>query len=233
MSKTIIYSCVTGKYDKVLATILGSQPLHEDDVSYVLFSDQHQKETKHISPGTHVEWTIRPTHWAHALCQRRTARWHKVNSHVVFPDAEFVVWFDGSQRIKQIKVHEALVQPAMEEHDIATFKHPDRTCVFQELAACVKLKKDNETLMRSQLEVYREAGYPTFNGMVETACLVRRHCPDVIRFNKLWWNQLDNYSYRDQLSFNYVAWKLGLKYGRIPGRRDTSDYCDFTRHGQG
>jgi hypothetical protein len=233
MTKTVVYSCVTGKYDKVMTTILGSTALPEDDVSYVLFSDQHTTETSFLAPGAHTEWSVRPPHWKHPLCQRRTARWHKLNSHVLFPDAEFVVWFDGSQRIKPIEVHKQLVLPNMAEHDIATFKHPDRTCVYQELAACTKMKKDNVALMRSQMDVYRKAGYPTFNGMVETACLVRRHSAESICFNKLWWGQLQNYSYRDQLSFNYVAWQLDLKYGRIPGRRDTSDYCDFIRHGQG
>lgn len=233
MSKTVVYSCVTGKYDKVMTTILGSQALPEDDVSYVLFSDQHKVETTYLATGNHIEWSIRPPKWKHPLCQRRTARWHKVNSHVLFPDAEFVVWFDGSQRIKPIQVHKDLVLPCMTDHDIAAFKHPDRTCVYQELAACKKLKKDNAALMESQIQVYRKAGYPPFNGLVETACLVRRHTPEAILFNKSWWDQLQNYSYRDQLSFNYAAWKLGIKYGCVPGRRDASAYCDFIKHGQG
>lgn len=233
MSKTVVYSCVTGRYDKVMTTLLGSQAIPEDDISYVLFSDQHAVEKKYTAPGKRIEWSIRPPHWTHPLCQRRTARWHKLNSHVLFPDAEFVVWFDGSQQIKPIQVREQLVLPHLTNCDIATFKHPDRTCVFQELAACVKLKKDNAALMRSQLDEYRKAGYPPFNGLVETACLVRRHTPETISFNKSWWGQIQSYSYRDQLSFNYIAWKLGMKYGHVPGRRDKSDFCTFIHHGQG
>ena len=26
-----------------------------------------------------------------------------------------------------------------------------------------------------------------------------------------WWNQIKNFSKRDQLSFNYVVWKTGIK----------------------
>ena len=27
---------------------------------------------------------------------------------------------------------------------------------------------------------------------------------------KIWWNEIKNYSYRDQLSLNYAIWKLNL-----------------------
>ena len=26
-----------------------------------------------------------------------------------------------------------------------------------------------------------------------------------------WWDEIKNYSYRDQLSFNYAMWKTGIK----------------------
>lgn len=233
MSKTVVYSCVTGNYDKVMGAILASTAQAERDTSFVLFTDQFQNESISNSSNYPLPWSIRPLVWEHPICRRRTARWHKINSHVLFPDAENVVWFDGSQRLKPIGMFADLVQPGLSNHDIATFKHPERTCVFQELQACKKLKKDNNLLMESQIEAYRKDGYPPFNGMVETACLLRRHSPAVVRFNKLWWEQIQSYSYRDQLSFNYVIWKLKLEYGRIPGCRINSKYCDFVMHGHG
>jgi hypothetical protein len=231
MSKTVVYSCVTGNYDQVLKSILASTAQAEDDTSYVLFTDQAVKGQPFVPTSGHPPWLIKPLAWKHPLCRRRTARWHKVNSHVLFPETENVVWFDGSQRVKSIAVHSELVVPGLDKHDIATFKHPERICVFQELQACKKLKKDNDLLMESQVAMYRKDGYPPFNGMVETACLLRRHSPDVVRFNKLWWEQIRQHSYRDQLSFNYVLWKLNLEYARIPGSRIKSQYCDFVTHG--
>jgi hypothetical protein len=232
MSKTVIYSCVTGGYDNIQRTILNSKAIPEDDVSYVLFSDQQQEETTYTVSGSSLTWSIRPPVWQHQLCQRRTARWHKVNSHVLFPQAEFVVWFDAAHRIKPVRVHREIVLPYLAEHDIAAFKHPDRTCVYQELEACKHYKKDNPTLMQQQIAGYRREGYPPFNGLVETSCLARRHTSAVVQFNQAWWGQLEHHSYRDQLSFNYTSWKLGIKYGHIPGRRDASAFCDFVRHSQ-
>jgi len=43
----------------------------------------------------------------------------------------------------------------------------------------------------------------------------------------LWWNCIDKYSRRDQLSFNYVLWKLGVPchyfFGKGKNARNTED----------
>ena len=231
MSKTVVYSCVTGNYDKMSETILASRAQPEEDVSYVLFTDGIDGERVHRAEGSDITWSVRPPHWKHQICRRRTARWHKLNSHVLFPDAEYTVWLDGSQRIKTIRPYYDLVAPYLVRHNIATFKHPNRTCVFQEIEACKMRRKDNHALMDRQAEAYRKASYPPFNGMVETACLVRRNCIEVSRFNNVWWDQMVNHSYRDQLSFNYTAWMLKQDYGLIPGCRDKSKFFDFVMHG--
>jgi hypothetical protein len=232
MSKTVIYSCVTGNYDKLLSAILASRAIPEKDVTYVLYTDQPGVPEKYMSSGSHLAWEIRPPVWKHRLCRRRTARWHKIMSHVLFPEAEHTIWLDGSQRLHAVKASEILL-PHLQDNHVATFKHPDRTCVYQELHACRRLKKDNAVLMERQMKAYRTDGYPTFNGLVETACVLRTNRPEQIEFNQLWWKQIKQHSFRDQLSFNYVAWKLGMKYGRVPGCRAKSDFCDFVMHGHG
>ena len=232
MSKTVIYSCVTGNYDKLLSAILASRAIPEEDVSYVLFTDQTGLPEKYRATGSHLSWEIRPLEWQHKLCRRRTARWHKLMSHLLFPEAEHTIWLDGSQRLHAVAAAKILL-PHLGDKSIATFKHPDRTCVFQELHACKRLKKDNAVLMERQLEAYRKEGYPVFNGMVETACVIRKQGPEQLEFNRLWWQQIKQHSFRDQLSFNYVAWKLGMSYGRVPGCRAKSDFCAFVMHGKG
>lgn len=232
MIDTVIYSCVTGGYDKLGSGVLASEAIEESNTMFVLFTDNVDEARKYAKMH-HVEWEIRPLAWKHPLCRRRTARWHKINSHVLFPHHRNSIWLDGSQRMRQIKPCHEFVDRILPGYEIATFKHPDRTCVYQELQACKKLKKDNALLMEQQIQQYRSEGYPAFNGMVETACVVRRNYPGVIEFNSLWWEQLRKHSLRDQLSFNYVAWKLNVNYGRIPGCRVKSPFFDFVPHGHG
>jgi hypothetical protein len=60
---------------------------------------------------------------------------------------------------------------------------------------------------------YRQQGYPEHNGLVEDNFLMRRHNePEMIRFAEEWWKNVLEFSRRDQLSFNYVAWKLGTDF---------------------
>jgi hypothetical protein len=226
-----VYSCVTGDYDNFHKTILASAVLPDttDTVEYVLYTDNlFDKEYTNKASG--ITWQIRPLIWKHQFCNTRTARFHKVNSHLVAPNSDFSVWVDGSHTIKYIKLWEELHKYIKPEIPVYTFKHPIRTCVYQELAACIKYKKDHPDIMQKQIKRYKKESYPPYAGMVETACVVRRHTSEVTLFNKMWWDEINRGSYRDQLSFNYVARKLNLPYDFIPGERDKSPFFLYKPH---
>jgi hypothetical protein len=235
MKKVVLYSCVTNKYDIVENTILASIGCNEEEIKFVLFTDSPLKgdtPKKVTSSGAAITWELRPLVWKHPLCKRRTARYHKVNSHVLNLDADYTIWIDGSQQIKPVPLVKQLVNPLINKYMLASFKHPERTCIYQEMQACRKLRKDNPQLMANQINAYRKEGYPPYNGLVETACVLRKQCDQITEFNKLWWSQIENHSFRDQLSFNYVAWKLKQEYGKIPGSRMKSTFFDFISHGK-
>lgn len=239
--KTTIYSCVTGNYDNVLTSLFRSKTYADEHTEFVLFSDRADlvktgKEDSFRVPGTHVTWRIKPIIYRHPVCNIRTARWHKVNSHLAVPDCDASVWIDGTQLIKVNNLREDLVEPYFQTKEnlkvkpIATFKHPERTCVYQEGAACRKLGKDNAAVIRRQLQAYRSDNYPPYNGMVETACVVRSNSLAVMEFNEFWWDEIAKYSRRDQLSFNYTGWKTKISHGFIAGHRIKSPYFDFVPH---
>ena len=47
---------------------------------------------------------------------------------------------------------------------------------------------------------------------IEGALIVRKHNEkECVYLMEQWWEQIKNYSHRDQLSFNYVLWKTGKK----------------------
>lgn len=233
MSKVLVYSCVTGNYDNLELGLLASRVKAEESVQYVLFTD-------HLAPGaapepyrnsnSDVTWELRPLMWQHPFCARRSARWHKVNSHLISDVADYTVWLDGTQRIREVALVEALTKAIDPSFELASFRHPERTCAYQELHECIRLKKDNPSLMRNQLEQYRKSQYPPYHGLVETSCVMRKSTPSVTAFNQLWWLQLQKHSYRDQLSFNYAAWCLDLPYAHIPGHRTKSAFFEYAPH---
>jgi len=228
----LVYSCVTGGYDQVAKTLLSRTGISDDRVRYVLYTDQVSSVTPEAEDDPKTSfWTLRPLLWRHPLCSRRTARWHKVNSHKLDVSSLVTVWIDGSHRFKEgVNVVDDLVAQATRLTDLATFKHPERNCVYQEILACKQFRKDNPVLMDAQINRYRAEGYPAYAGMVETSCVVRKSSAAVTQFNNAWWQQIEAGSYRDQLSFNYVARKQNFLYGIVPGDRVNSPFFEYVGH---
>lgn len=222
-----VYSCVTDGYDNLAKILFASQTTTDSDVAYVLYTNKVAEASKLAADS---RWDVRPVRYSHPVCPRRTARWHKVNSQVLFPDSDYVIWIDGNQRIKVADFHSKVISESLSSADIAAFRHPDRSCVYQELTACENLRKDSVELMRAQIKRYRKEAYPAYHGLVETSCVARRRSVGVAKFNTAWWSEIDKGSVRDQLSFNYVSWKLKMTYGIISGCRDNSPYFQFSPH---
>jgi hypothetical protein len=118
--------------------------------------------------------------------------------------------------------------------DVATFKYPStygpRDCVYQEAEACIKRRKDRPDVIEAQMARYRAEGYPEHGGLVETSVVVRTFGETVRRFNAAWWREICSGSRRDQLSFNYVAWKLDLNYSLLPGSRVSNPFATWRPH---
>ena len=76
--------------------------------------------------------------------------------------------------------------------------------------------KDKPEFIKKQIEKYKKEDYPRDNGMLIAMELVRRHNEmDVVKTMEHWWKEIENHSRRDQISFNYVAWKNKLKFNYI------------------
>lgn len=100
--------------------------------------------------------------------------------------------------------------------DFNLLKHPNRNCVYQEAEACIKRKKDNVNVIKAQVINYRALGYPFNNGMVATGMLIRKRSKAINDFCEKWWQEVNRFSKRDQLSFNFINWKNPIPYHLIP-----------------
>jgi len=233
MSKVLVYSCVTGNYDNILSAILASTSVAEKGVRYVLYTDKlhaGMPPTHFKAKQSSITWELRPLLWQHPVCPRRTARWHKINSHLLPDSVNYTIWIDGAQKIKKIPLASRILSSVPACTLLAAFKHPWRTCVYQEAAACIKRKKDDIRLLRCQADHYVAEGYPEQNGLVETGCVLRKHCTKTANFNKNWWAQLEQFSSRDQMSFNYAAWQTGITIQHMPGSGTESEFFDYVSH---
>jgi hypothetical protein len=95
--------------------------------------------------------------------------------------------------------------------------------------------------MRNQFQNYISEGLPDNLEHFSTTCLIRKHNDKILKLQNIWWQQISQFSRRDQLSFNYSLWKTGVKCETIKGycrplphmeHVKYSDYFNMTEHGK-
>lgn len=127
----------------------------------------------------------------------------------IFDNYEYSVYLD-CKRPYSIDFN-YLLEHMLPGSDILTRQHRRRSCIYDEGEFCIKKKKDKKEVISDQLDFYRSEKYPDHNGLHASGLLLRRHTERVKEFLKLWWEQVEKHSHRDQISLPYVAWKYGMK----------------------
>jgi len=146
---------------------------------------------------------------------RRTARHYKTLPHMYMPDADVWIWLDCNVRLKLSP--QELVKRYLHS-DFATFKHPDRNCLYKEAVFCSKVGKDRKNVIAAQTRRYRVAKMPQNWGLAETRIVIRRNTPEIQALNEDWWTEIRLHSVRDQISLPYVCWSHKMRWEVIPGR---------------
>ena len=91
--------------------------------------------------------------------------------------------------------------------------------------------KDDPNLITKQMNRYVKEHYPPNNSLAVTMQLLRRHNQkDCIKAMEKWWEEIKYNSKRDQLSFNYIAWKQNLKFNYIEGDARNNEFFSVSIH---
>jgi len=183
-------------------------PLHEPKdywgCHFVCFTDRADLRSE--------RWQV--VHQARALSPRRSNRHVKALLHryvsgpTLYIDAEFQVVADPRP----------VAEAALERHHWAATRHPNRDCLFDEAAVCLeKNRVESPEALTAQVDRYRAVGMPEHSGLWAGNIIARRGDPESQRLGDDWWAEIERGSERDQVSLPFVAWKLGLPPGEIPG----------------
>lgn len=215
MNRTVIYTAIFGGYDELREPVFVPK-----NCDFVCFTDRPQKskiwQMHIVDPPVPGDMT-------------RSNRRIKILAHEYVPEYEYSVYLDGTFLVHG-DVNE-LVEKYLENANMAAYPHPERRCIYEEAEAVVRAGKDGPEVVRRQMMRYRAEGYPARNGLIMSGILVRRHhAPDVRRTMELWWREESTQSKRDQLSFNYAAWRTSLPFVYIPGNLKDNPYLHRRRH---
>ncbi|MBI3573831.1 DUF616 domain-containing protein [Candidatus Kaiserbacteria bacterium] len=223
-NRSVIYTAIFGKKDTL------HDPLFvPPGWDLVCFTDQ--------SLSSRV-WQVRRVE-APEKDPTRSARKYKILAHEWLSEYDVSVWIDGNILIKKdlrelVSRYLAsanlavLDHSALKEIPLSTLQAHEERLLWME---SIGKHQDDAGLIRRQGEAYRHAGYPDTQGLACTLFMIRRHQkPDVITAMERWWEELSKWSKRDQMSFNYAAWKTGLRFNYIPLDAFGNEYMDRLNH---
>lgn len=149
---------------------------------------------------------------------RRVGKIPKFLTHRLFPSARYSIWLDSKLRLQSdpLLILEYFLWRKGFEYAISN--HYDRHCLWEEVAQNKKLNKFNHTIIDQQFAFYQADGLTRFNAsdpnkllpsnVPEGSFIMRAHTPMSNLFSCLWFNEVDRFTPRDQLSFAYTYLKL-------------------------
>lgn len=207
--KIAVYTCITGSYDQ-----LTTPPATNTDIDYIAFLP-----LENITQSEGDVWSLRPINddliqahsnyydtWDERDRQVKTARFYKINHHLALPEYDITIWVDGNMEVIEsfVKTNPFAIY---NDFDFLLTKHPIRNCAYKEAAVCMAERKDHNKLrINHQLGKYIERYFPSNERLFETGFMIRRNTTDMADLMQAWWQEVDQNSYRDQISLPFILW---------------------------
>lgn len=216
----VVASAIFGNYDQL------QQPKNITDeskrsVCFFMFVDEETEASlndyDNFKSSKQVGlWRVVVVHNLPYRDARRTGKIPKLLLHRLFPNVRFSIWVDGKLELVQdpYKILERFLWRTNETFAIS--QHYKRFDVFMEAEANKAAAKYNNKSIDSQIDFYKKEGLtpysaaklPITSDVPEGCVIIREHTPIANLMSCLWFNEVDRFTSRDQLSFGIVRDKL-------------------------
>ncbi|CDO99536.1 unnamed protein product [Coffea canephora] len=150
---------------------------------------------------------------------RRNGKVPKLLLHRLFPSARYSLWIDGKLELV-VDPYQVLERFLWRKN--ATFaisRHYRRFDVFVEAEANKAAGKYDNASIDFQIDFYKKEGLTPYSSaklritsdVPEGCVIIREHIPISNLFTCLWFNEVDRFTSRDQISFSSVRDKINSK----------------------
>lgn len=195
--KIAIYTCVTDHYDN-----LKNHKWLSDKCDYFVITDDKSQET-----GLFQYLDIRQFLPEDIKDYTRQNRFCKINAHKIFPNYRYSIYADANVVFNRDLLYLIDELPKTRISVAARLLEDD---LFAHAIRVINSRRDKPEVVREQLQSYWLQGMPSNYGAFWCNVLIREHNhPICKKIMEEWWEQIQSFSRRDQLSFPYVLWKNG------------------------
>lgn len=202
--KVVVYTCVTGNYD-----VIQEPYIQEENVDYVLFTD-NSKIKSNI-------WNIRDIPEDIKKFENTVIinRYIKMHPKELFPTYDYAYYIDGN--VKIFSEITSLIDKISKNSGLAFHKHKARNCAYDEIEACILMKKGNKEQLIDTRKKFEKEQFPKCYGLLECNFFIvdiNNECSSKIL--NMWWEEFYNSKcYRDQIYLPYVLWKNKIEFSNI------------------
>lgn len=224
----VVASAIFGNYD-VLQQPKNISEASRRTVCFYMFVDEETeasiKNSSFIDSAKKVGlWRLVVVRNLPSTDARRNGKVPKLLVHRLFPNARYSLWIDGKLQLV-VDPYQVLERFLWRKN--ATFaisRHYKRFDVFDEAEANKVAGKYDNSSIDYQIEFYKREGlthfspakYPITSDVPEGCTIIREHTPLTSLFTCLWFNEVDRFTSRDQLSYSTVRDKIRAKTNWVP-----------------
>lgn len=219
----VVASAIFGNYD-IIQQPENISEAAKVNVSFYMFVDEETEEYIRNSTGLGNTkwvglWRIIVVHHLPYADARRNGKVPKLLLHRIFPNARYSIWIDGKLKLV-VDPYQILERFLWRKNaSFAISRHYRRFDVFEEANANKAAGKYDNASIDFQVEFYKREGLtpyskaklPITSDVPEGCVIIREHIPITNLFTCLWFNEVDRFTSRDQLSFSIVRDKIMSK----------------------
>lgn len=198
VGRGVVYTAVFGGYDNI------DEPMFVNpNLEYYAFTDC---ELPQDSVWKKVD--ISKFKQLEGLDDYHKAKYIKMFPHEFFPEFDFSIWVDGNVALIADTYPIAVMADGS---PIATYANPIHNCIYTEGKYMLFQRRVPKQELQIQLGHYRDEGFPEHFGMREFSIIYRNHKrKDYYELMNQWWDHVNKYTMRDQLSLPFILWKNGF-----------------------
>ncbi|KAG2681865.1 hypothetical protein I3760_11G163800 [Carya illinoinensis] len=221
--EVIVASAIFGNYDIIQQPKNISEAAMKNIPFYMFIDEEteaYMKNSSVLDSSKRVGlWRIIVVHDIPYPDPRRNGKVPKLLLHRIFPNVRYSVWIDGKLQLI-VDPYQILERFLWRENaNFAISRHYKRYDVFVEAEANKAAGKYDNFSIDNQIEFYKSEGLtpysldklPITSDVPEGCVIIKEHIPITDLFTCLWFNEVDRFTPRDQLSFSTVRDKMMSK----------------------
>jgi asparagine synthase (glutamine-hydrolysing) len=215
-ARLVIYTVIIGDKEQIgnPLTGLSAASTSDLDLDFVCFTDNHILKSdvwrfEYIDAGY--------------LPAEKLSRRPKTMPHKYLPDCHYSLYIDNTVAFKRLP-HSNDLQTS-HPYLFKTFRHGTRNSLSEEADAIAMLGYDDVNILHNQLDFYSSLRpLDSITPLTTCTVMLRSHNhPKIVEFGEIWWEQILNFSKRDQMSFDFSAIHTGCEVEYFIGTTQKND----------